>query len=89
MPRAIVARLPLGSIVTGCRMTGIAREADGTYTLAFATALGSQRVVADQVIFSALPFRLAARFHYARAGFSATPLSASRSRNSDTARTRS
>jgi monoamine oxidase len=68
LPQAIAADLTArgSSILTGWRMTSIARQKDGTYALTFAGV--RTPVVADQVVL-ALPFAVLSKLNYSRAGF--------------------
>jgi monoamine oxidase len=66
LPEAIADALP--DVRPGWRMTAIARNADGTVTLTFATALGVKTVVPDQVILTT-PFAVLRTLDYSKAGF--------------------
>ena len=68
LPHAIAASLPTGGVVTGARMTAIARRASGDYALTFDGAAGASTVVADQVIL-ALPFSVLRHLDFEHAGF--------------------
>jgi monoamine oxidase len=68
LPQTIAADLAARgtSVLTGWRMTSIARQKDGSYALAFAGV--KTPVVADQVVL-ALPFAVLRTLDYGRAGF--------------------
>jgi monoamine oxidase len=65
LPAAIAASLPAGSVVTGMALTGIARNGDGTYHLAFGKKAS---VTADRVIL-AIPFSVLRNLDFSGAGF--------------------
>jgi monoamine oxidase len=67
LPLAIADSLPAGSVLTGWRMTKIARNSDGTYALTF----GNGNVVtADRVIMT-IPFSVLRGLDTSQAGFDA------------------
>jgi monoamine oxidase len=68
IPQAIAASLPAGSVLTGWRMTAIALNHDGSFTLTFTVAGATQTVVADRVILT-MPFSVLRGLDYSRAGF--------------------
>jgi monoamine oxidase len=68
LPEAIAATLP--DVRTGWRMTAVAKNADGTVTLSFATPSGNTAVTADQVILTT-PFPVLRTLDCSRAGFDA------------------
>jgi len=67
LPKAIAASLP-GPVLTGWKMTTIAHNGDGTFTLTFAVGKTTQTVVADRVIMT-IPFSVLRGLNYAQAGF--------------------
>lgn len=70
LPERIAAHLEgrrPGSIVTGWRMTSVARSGD-TVVLSFDTPGGARQVTADHVVLT-LPFAVLAGLEYRRAGF--------------------
>ncbi|MGH7297043.1 MAG: FAD-dependent oxidoreductase [Polyangiaceae bacterium] len=70
IPLGIAASLPSGSVLTGWRMTRLVLNADGSYTLTFSTARGTQTVTADRVILT-VPFSVLRGLDTSRAGFDA------------------
>jgi monoamine oxidase len=58
-----------GQITKEAALTSIRRNANGSYSLAFATGLTTQTVVADRVVL-ALPFSVLRSLDYSAAGFS-------------------
>lgn len=68
LPMAIANQLPSGSVKTGYRMTAVARNADGTYTLTFSTASGPKTTTVDRIILT-LPFSVLRTLDYSAAGF--------------------
>jgi monoamine oxidase len=68
LPRAIAETLPGGSIQTGTSLTGIAKNADGSYALSFVRGPSKFSVTADRVIL-ALPFSILRNLNYSAAGF--------------------
>ena len=66
---AIVSGQGATAVRNGWRMTSIKRNSDGTTTLAFDTASGTQQVVADHVVL-ALPFAVLRTLDYRGANFS-------------------
>jgi monoamine oxidase len=68
LPHAIAASLPSGSVLTGWRLTKIALDSNGAYTLTFATSGGKQTVVADRVIMT-IPFSVLRGLDYSSASF--------------------
>lgn len=68
LPTTIASYLPSGSIKTNYRMTAIAHNADGTYTLTFSTASGTQTTTVDRVILT-MPFSVLRSLNYSAAGF--------------------
>jgi monoamine oxidase len=70
LPEAIAQSLPAGSIQFDHRLLAIARGANGTYTLTFATGATTEKVYADRVVL-AIPFIVLRGIDYASAGFNA------------------
>jgi monoamine oxidase len=68
LPMAIRDALAPGTLKMAWRMTAIARNRDGTSTLAFDTPSGAQSVTADHVIL-ALPFAVLRTLDYSGASF--------------------
>src|SRR5205823_5889535 len=68
LPTAIAASLPAGSVTLNWRMTAIATNADGSYTLTFSTPNGTKTAVFDRVILT-LPFSVLRTLNYSKAGF--------------------
>jgi monoamine oxidase len=68
LPLAIAASLPSGSVLNGWRLTTIALNGDGSYTLTFTTPGKTTTVVADRVIMT-IPFGVLRGLDYSRAGF--------------------
>jgi len=66
----VTTRAPKCTISLSTKMTAIARNADGTYTLSFTGPDGSFSQVFDQVIL-ALPFSVLRLLNFSAAGFSA------------------
>ncbi|HXR60055.1 MAG TPA: FAD-dependent oxidoreductase [Solirubrobacterales bacterium] len=58
-----------GQITKEAALSSIRRNADGSYSLGFATGLTTQTVVADRVVL-ALPFSILRTIDYSQAGFS-------------------
>ncbi len=73
LPKAIAASLPDESIMTNWAMTSIRRSGSVGYALTFDTPVGSQTVVADQVILT-LPFSVLRTLEYGLAGFDSLKL---------------
>jgi monoamine oxidase len=71
LPRAIASYLGSASIETNQRLTAIAVNTDGSYTLSFASGSSTTTVVADRVVM-AIPFSVLRGINYSKAGF--TPL---------------
>jgi monoamine oxidase len=67
LPRAIAASLP-GAVNTGWKMTKIAQNTDGSFTLTFAVGKTTQTVTADRVIMT-IPFSVLRGLDYSHAGF--------------------
>ena len=65
---ALVASQGAGAVKMGWQMKSIARNADGTSTIAFSTPTGSQRVTADHVVL-ALPFAVLRTLDFGGANF--------------------
>jgi monoamine oxidase len=70
IPQAIAASLPSGGVLTGWRMTALALNGDGSYTLTFATPHGTQTATADRVILT-IPFGVLRGLDTSKAGFDA------------------
>jgi monoamine oxidase len=68
LPISIANYLPSGSVKTGYRMTTIASNSDGSYTLTFSVGSGTQTATFDRVIL-ALPFSVLRTLNYSKAGF--------------------
>jgi monoamine oxidase len=68
IPTQLAAALK-GQITKEAALSSIRRNADGSYSLTFATGLSTQTVVADRVVL-ALPFSVLRTLDYTRAGFS-------------------
>jgi monoamine oxidase len=68
LPLAIAETLP--NVKTGWRMTAIALNGDGSYSLTFATSRGTKEVVADRVVLT-VPFSVLRGLDYSSAGFDA------------------
>jgi len=68
LPTAIAASLPAGSINLNWRMTTIATNSDGRYTLTFSTPSGTQSATFDRVILT-IPFSVLRTLNYKKAGF--------------------
>jgi len=68
LPTAIAASLPAGSINLNWRMTTIATNSDGRYTLTFSTPSGPQSATFDRVILT-IPFSVLRTLNYKKAGF--------------------
>jgi monoamine oxidase len=66
LPKKIAASL--GDVRTGWALTAIARNADGSYALAFNTPSGSRALTADRIIL-AIPFSVLRTLNYRKAGF--------------------
>jgi monoamine oxidase len=71
LPRAIAAALPPASLRPNTALTGIARNADGTFALRFRDKTSQFTVEADRVILT-IPFSVLRTLDYAAAGFGAT-----------------
>jgi monoamine oxidase len=67
---ALVSAQGAGAVRNGWRMTSIARNRDGSSSMTFDTASGSQQVTADHVIL-ALPFAVLRTLDYRGANFAA------------------
>jgi monoamine oxidase len=70
LPVTIAQSLPAGTVLNNWRMTSIAKNGDGSYTLTFSTQGGTETVVADRVIMT-IPFGVLRGLDYTRAGFDA------------------
>jgi monoamine oxidase len=68
LPVAIAAALAPGSVMLGQSLTGIAKNGNGTYTLAFRSGSSKSSVTADRVIL-ALPFSVLRNLDFSGAGF--------------------
>jgi monoamine oxidase len=68
LPTAIANSLPAGSINLNWRMTSIATNSDGSYTLTFSTPSGKQTATFDRVILT-IPFSVLRTLDYSQAGF--------------------
>ena len=68
LPVAIANSLPSGSIKLNWRMTAIAHNSDGSFTVTFATPNGTQQVPFDRVILT-IPFSVLRTLDYSKAGF--------------------
>ena len=68
LPTAIANSLPAGSINLNWRMTAIATNTDGSYTLTFATPSGKHTATFDRVILT-IPFSVLRTLDYSQAGF--------------------
>src|SRR5579864_8033062 len=68
LPTAIANSLPGGSINLNWRMTAIATNMDGSYTLTFSTPSGKQTATFDRVILT-IPFSVLRTLDYSQAGF--------------------
>ena len=70
LPQAIASSLPAGSVLTGWRLTALAKNGDGSYSLTFDTAGGTKHVVADRVVMT-IPFSVLRGLDTSKAGFDA------------------
>ncbi len=68
LPIAIANSLPSSSIKLNWRMTAIAHNSDGSFTVTFATPNGTQQVPFDRVILT-IPFSVLRTLDYSKAGF--------------------
>ncbi|HAE82367.1 MAG TPA: FAD-dependent oxidoreductase, partial [Ktedonobacter sp.] len=68
LPTAIAVSLPAGSVKLNWRMTAIASNNDGSYTLTFSTPGGTQTATFDRVILN-IPFSVLRTLNYKKAGF--------------------
>src|SRR5262245_12758386 len=75
LPRAIAETLPGSSIQIGTELSGIAKNADGSYALSFSRGHSKFTVTADRVIL-ALPFSILRNLDYSAAGFNAVKTTA-------------
>jgi len=75
LPRAIAASLPDGSIMLNTPLRAIAKNADGSYTLAFTSPTGPFSASFDRVIL-ALPFSVLRTLNYKKAGFDSLKVTA-------------
>jgi monoamine oxidase len=75
LPRAIAASLPSSNIRLSTALTAIARNADGTYQLSFASPAGPSAATFDRVIL-AIPFSVLRTINYSKAGFDSLKVTA-------------
>jgi monoamine oxidase len=68
IPAAIANCLPAGMIKTGCSLTAVAANSDGSVTLSFSTPQGREEVTFDVVILT-LPFSVLRHLDLSRANF--------------------
>jgi monoamine oxidase len=69
LPAAIAAALPQANLTLGTALTGIARNADGSYTLSFSSPSGPVTPPPFDRVILAIPFSVLRTLNYSQAGF--------------------